>query len=172
MIDLSDIPLEERERNSVTRGGKVDVHSSERTAQKQRELNTLMVVYSTPSDIPSTPREPHDAHSGEVVAEQRFGSPPPAFRVNPRPSLCVDFLADAFCFRNERLSVWEDRLISSLRNTIRQQRHRHQFPISPPFCRPSRRARCSHTRILNRRSSKWVQQAQQVIWRRFLHNMR
>ncbi len=83
VADFSDIPSEERDRNSITRGGKVDVNSPERTIQQQRELSSLMVIYATPSDIPSTPREPHDPQSGEGVTEQFFGSPPPAFRVGP-----------------------------------------------------------------------------------------
>lgn len=104
MIDLSEIPQEERDRNSVTRGGRIDVDSPERAAQQQRELNTLMVVYAAPSDIPSTPREPHDLHSGEAVTEQLFGSPPPAFRVGPMIRAIEQLVSNAV-FRNENLRV-------------------------------------------------------------------
>ena len=49
--------------------------SQERAVQQQRELTTLMVVYSSYSDIPSSPREPSGLLSGEAVTEESFGSP-------------------------------------------------------------------------------------------------
>ena len=103
MIDLSDIPLEERDRNSVTRGGKIDVDSPERAVQQQRELNTLMVIYTAPADIPTTPREPSDPYSGEVVTEQRFGSPPPAFRVGPHLAHWIDCFANSIDRKGKRM---------------------------------------------------------------------
>lgn len=76
------IEPEELERISVTKGGKVEVNSRERAIQEQRELTTLMVIYTTPSDIPSTPREPPDPYSGDVVIEQSFGEPSEETRVS------------------------------------------------------------------------------------------
>ena len=74
-IDFSVVPFEELERNYTTRGGKVELKSREREVQNQRELSTLMVVYTTPFDIPPSPREPSDPYSGESVTEQAFGMP-------------------------------------------------------------------------------------------------
>lgn len=60
--------------------------SNERTVQEQRELNTLMVIYTTPLDIPSTPREPPDLFSGEITSEKTFGKPTDETRVIQFPS--------------------------------------------------------------------------------------
>lgn len=75
MVDFSVVALEELERNYTTRGGKVEIKSREREVQEQRELTTLMVIYTTSSDIPPSPREPSDPYSGEPVIEQTFGMP-------------------------------------------------------------------------------------------------
>ena len=72
-IDFSDLPADELAKNSTSRGGKAEIISPERAAQDQRELNTLMVVYSTHSDIPPSPREPSDPYSGEHKIEESFG---------------------------------------------------------------------------------------------------
>ena len=74
-IDFSDLPADELAKNSTSRGGKAEIISSEREAQDQRESNTLMVVYSTHSDIPPSPREPSDPFSGEQKQEVSFGPP-------------------------------------------------------------------------------------------------
>ena len=75
VVDFSVVPSEELERNYTTRGGKVELKSRERGVQAQRELTTLMVIYTTPFDIPPSPREPADPYSGELVMEQAFGMP-------------------------------------------------------------------------------------------------
>ena len=75
VVDFSVIEPDELERNCVTKGGKVELKSPERVVQEQREQNTLMVIYTTPSDIPSSPREPSDPYSGDVMTEQSFGEP-------------------------------------------------------------------------------------------------
>ena len=49
--------------------------SDERTTQEQRELSTLMVIYTTPSDIPSSPREPSEPFTGDTLMEESFGAP-------------------------------------------------------------------------------------------------
>lgn len=74
-MDFSLIEREERERNCSTRGGLVEVKSRERAMQEQRELSTLMVVYTSVADIPMSPREPSDPYSGEHSQELIFGSP-------------------------------------------------------------------------------------------------
>ena len=75
VIDFTVVALEELERNYVSRGGKLEVKSREYDVQEQRELTTLMVIYTSPSDIPPSPREPSDPYSGESVIEQTFGTP-------------------------------------------------------------------------------------------------
>ena len=75
VVDFSVVPSEELERNYTTRGGKAELKSREHEVQAQRELTTLMVIYTTPFDIPPSPREPADPYSGESVAEQTFGMP-------------------------------------------------------------------------------------------------
>ena len=74
-MDFSVVDEGELARNYTSRGGKAEVKSAESAAQEQRELSTLMVVYTTPSDIPPSPREPSDLHSGETVPEESFGEP-------------------------------------------------------------------------------------------------
>lgn len=81
VVDFSVVEPDEVERNYISRGGKVEVKSNERAVQEQRELNTLMVIYTTPQDIPSTPREPSDPFSGEMAKEEAFGDPTDETRV-------------------------------------------------------------------------------------------
>lgn len=81
VVDFSVVEKDELERNCVTKGGKMEINSRERAVQEQRELTTLMVIYTTSSDIPSSPREPADPYSGEVVTEQLFGEPNEETRV-------------------------------------------------------------------------------------------
>ena len=90
-IDFSVIEREELARNIVTRGGNVELKSRERAVQEQRELTTLMVVYTTISDIPPSPREPSDPYSGESSVEQQFGMPQEETKVCPPYSLCEIF---------------------------------------------------------------------------------
>lgn len=75
------VEKDELERNCETKGGKVEVNSPERGVQEQRELTTLMVIYTTSSDIPSSPREPAE-YSSDVVTEELFGEPNEETRVN------------------------------------------------------------------------------------------
>ncbi|KAF6218492.1 hypothetical protein HO133_005841 [Letharia lupina] len=74
-VDFSVIDPSELARNYTSRGGKAEVKSDERTAQEQREFSTLMVIYTTPSDIPSSPREPSDPFTGDTLMEDSFGPP-------------------------------------------------------------------------------------------------
>lgn len=52
-----------------------EIKSDERTAQEQRELSTLMVIYITSADIPSSPREPSEPFTGDTLMEESFGVP-------------------------------------------------------------------------------------------------
>ena len=83
VVDFSVIEVDELARNYETRGGNVEVKSYERAVQEQRELNTLMVIYTASSDIPTSPREPADPYSGENVEEQSFGDPNDVTKVMP-----------------------------------------------------------------------------------------
>ncbi|KAM5447305.1 hypothetical protein MaudCBS49596_006068 [Microsporum audouinii] len=57
-IDFSDLSEEDRNRNFTKTGGSQAADSPERAAQEQREATTLSVFYTSPSDIPTTPKEP------------------------------------------------------------------------------------------------------------------
>ncbi|KAL8749528.1 MAG: hypothetical protein Q9184_006773 [Pyrenodesmia sp. 2 TL-2023] len=72
---LSIVPSEELDRNYAARGGKLNPESEERAVQEQRELNVLMVVYASPSDIPPSPREPIEQDTDDFSPEQSFGPP-------------------------------------------------------------------------------------------------
>ncbi|KAL8814194.1 MAG: hypothetical protein Q9223_006563, partial [Gallowayella weberi] len=75
LVDFSEIPPDEHERNFLARAGKNRAQSEEKAIQEARELNTLMVVYTSPSDIPPTPREPVEQDPDEFNPEQSFGAP-------------------------------------------------------------------------------------------------
>jgi hypothetical protein len=75
-VDFSDVDPEERGRNFTKCGGTQTADSPEKLAQDQREANTLSVFYTSPSDIPFSPKEPppsspSDSYSPEVP----FGEP-------------------------------------------------------------------------------------------------
>lgn len=72
-IDFSSIPHEKRDKQFVTRGGLLNFETEQQKAIAERESKELMVVYTDPSDIPSTPKSPHtqpqedtDMQSGAV----------------------------------------------------------------------------------------------------------
>ncbi|KAI9805679.1 MAG: hypothetical protein M1833_005172 [Piccolia ochrophora] len=69
LLDLSDIPQEERQKNYSKYGGFVEIESPDRKEQEQRESNTLMVIYTDVSDIPPSPKEPPYEH---VQADQQL----------------------------------------------------------------------------------------------------
>lgn len=74
-VDFSVIDPGELARNYTNRGGKAEVKSDERKVQEQREMSTLMVIYTTPSDIPPSPREPSEPFTGDTLMEESFGAP-------------------------------------------------------------------------------------------------
>ncbi|KAI4140005.1 MAG: hypothetical protein L6R39_006005 [Caloplaca ligustica] len=75
LVDLGDVPTAELERNYASRGGKLTPESEEKAMQEQRELNTLMVIYTSSSDIPPSPREPLEQDADDFSPEQSFGPP-------------------------------------------------------------------------------------------------
>lgn len=77
MVDFSVIEKGELERNCSSRGGEVEVASPESAIQEERERSTLLVVYTSLSDIPPSPREPSEPIAGEPSVEREFGKPKP-----------------------------------------------------------------------------------------------
>ncbi|KAL8862723.1 MAG: hypothetical protein Q9178_001221 [Gyalolechia marmorata] len=75
LVDFSDIPLAEYERNFSARAGKNPAESEEKGLQEERETKTLMVIYTTTSDIPPSPREPIEQDPDDFNPEQSFGAP-------------------------------------------------------------------------------------------------
>ncbi|KAF2110591.1 hypothetical protein BDV96DRAFT_500922 [Lophiotrema nucula] len=97
-IDFSRIDPEERKRNfEPYGGGQCTPVSPEKEANQRRENATLMVFYSHPSDIPSSPREPLETVSEEAAPVTEFGSPDATTlsRVPkaPAPAAAPDFSA-------------------------------------------------------------------------------
>ena len=86
LIDFSDIDDGERERNYVKcGGGKLDAESAERSVRDYYEANNLIVVYTSPEDIPPNPREPADPYNGEpVTTVGKFALPPEKFAARAR----------------------------------------------------------------------------------------
>ncbi|KAL8986907.1 MAG: hypothetical protein Q9177_003838 [Variospora cf. flavescens] len=75
LVDLSVVESAELDRNYVSRGGGLAPESGEKAIQQKRELNTLMVVYTSKSDIPPSPREPLEQDADDFSPEQSFGPP-------------------------------------------------------------------------------------------------
>ncbi|KAG8529457.1 uncharacterized protein KY384_006094 [Bacidia gigantensis] len=73
--NFSGIDESESSRNFASRGGRNNAESPEREAQKTREHETLMAIYTSASDMPLTPREPVDPYVGDYNPEQIFGQP-------------------------------------------------------------------------------------------------
>lgn len=80
-MDFSVIEDGERKRNYTSRGGQVEVESSERGVQEQREMTKVLVPYISLSDVEPSPKEPSEPFSGEPAAEQLFGTPPKHVKV-------------------------------------------------------------------------------------------
>ena len=68
--------------NFLGRGGTVQVQSAEAEAQKKREMDTLIAIYTSKSDIPESPREPSEPFSGKPSQEVPFGEPPEKIKVS------------------------------------------------------------------------------------------
>ena len=66
---------DERQRQYTTRGGLLEVRSQESALQEQREISKLLVVYTSPSDIPPSPTEPSDLPAEGPANEEIFGQP-------------------------------------------------------------------------------------------------
>ncbi|KAI4199212.1 MAG: hypothetical protein LQ350_004768 [Teloschistes chrysophthalmus] len=73
LIDWSFFPAAQIESNYARRGGKNPPGSAQKAIQEQRELDSLMVIYTSMSDIPSSPREPPEQDSEDFSPEASFG---------------------------------------------------------------------------------------------------
>ena len=81
-IDLSILSSADREQNFIKRGGTQIPNSLQREAQEHRESTTLMVFYTSPSDIPMSPKEPPPVDPSESAGEEvPFGEPAEEIKV-------------------------------------------------------------------------------------------
>lgn len=81
-IDNGDIAPDDRARNYIKRGGTAEPTSPEKSAQEHREATTLMVFYTSPADVPSTPKEPPPADAEDTAPEViSFGELPDHVKV-------------------------------------------------------------------------------------------
>ncbi|KAG0153538.1 hypothetical protein PDIDSM_2192 [Penicillium digitatum] len=96
-LSMVDFDFDESKDGSfVKRGGPQLPTSPEREAQEHRESNTLMVFYTSPADMPDTPKEPPTPDSDEIVTEMLpFGELPDMVKarqeryysyINPKPA--------------------------------------------------------------------------------------
>ena len=75
-VDFGELDPDDRSRNYIKCGGTVEPESPASEAQARFEDNTLMVVYSLPSDVPSTPKEPPTpSDEEEYTPLTSFGEP-------------------------------------------------------------------------------------------------
>ncbi|KAL5116404.1 hypothetical protein ACEQ8H_005752 [Pleosporales sp. CAS-2024a] len=78
-VDFSAVPAVALDSNYAPYGGGRQIPTClEKEASIRRENTTLMVIYSNPEDIPSSPREPpqQDQESATPVTVTNFGAPP------------------------------------------------------------------------------------------------
>ncbi|KAL2825012.1 hypothetical protein BDW59DRAFT_179992 [Aspergillus cavernicola] len=95
-IDDSEISPEDRARNNIKRGGTQQPISPEAKAQEHREATTLMVFYTSPADVPPSPKEPPPPDIDETAPDVvSFGDLPDHVKarqeryysmVNPQPT--------------------------------------------------------------------------------------
>lgn len=81
-IEMDNLSSEDQENNFIKRGGTKEPESQEKLAQEAREANTLMVFYTSPADVPSSPKEPPEpSEEEEPTTEQSFGEPEDSVKV-------------------------------------------------------------------------------------------
>ncbi|KAJ5404706.1 hypothetical protein N7465_005990 [Penicillium sp. CMV-2018d] len=96
-LSMVDFDFEESKDGSfIKRGGPQLPTSPEREAQEHRESTTLMVFYTSPADMPDTPKEPPTPDPDEIVTEVLpFGELPDMVKarqeryysyMNPKPA--------------------------------------------------------------------------------------
>lgn len=81
---------EPKDDSFVKRGGPQLPTSPEREAQEHRESTTLMVFYTSPADMPDTPKEPPTPDSDEVVTDVLdFGEVPDSVKVSHNSAVVI-----------------------------------------------------------------------------------
>jgi len=85
-VDFSTVDKDERDRQYAPYGGgKLEPDSQERATREQYERDNLIVIYSSPSDVPPNPREPTGPFNGEQGEPlKEFGAPPEMFATRAR----------------------------------------------------------------------------------------
>ena len=82
--------------NFSSRGGTEQARSAETGVQRNREMNTLIAIYTSKSDIPESPREPSEPFAGKPSQEVAFGELPEKLKVSfqePNKESTIDALA-------------------------------------------------------------------------------
>jgi hypothetical protein len=75
-VDFTELEHDSRMQNFIKYGGAQKPESPESEAQARREENTLMVVYTLPSEVPPTPKEPPAPNDDEEYTPlTSFGEP-------------------------------------------------------------------------------------------------
>jgi len=88
----------------VTRGGNKTFTTPEQQIQEQREASELMVVYTDPKDIPSTPKEPPQGDTIHLDQEHQLRGPSEAWvtqRLQEIQHYGPDYATEMFLKRNE-----------------------------------------------------------------------
>ncbi len=101
-VDFSSVDELELARFYTSRGGKAEIKSHEQAVQEQREQATLMVIYTSDSNIPPSAREPSDTFTGDTLMEEAFGPPEDQTKVSPTVSqhvIEVEQRTDGMSFR-------------------------------------------------------------------------
>ena len=127
----------------------MEAKSHERAVQEQRELTTLMTFYSTPSDIPATPREPFDSFSGTVTEERAFGSPQDETKVCMRIIIRHNVIAD-ISLQNRETQFYAS-----------QNSQLHSYQPPPPVTMQQTPDISTLLQILNGQQQQQLQQPQQ-----------
>jgi hypothetical protein len=89
-IDLAAISADDHARNFIKRAGIQQPVSPEKEAQEHREATTLMVFYTSPADVPSSPKEAPPPDLDEMVPDETaFGELPDQVKVRQFPGRLV-----------------------------------------------------------------------------------
>lgn len=129
-----DLSNEDQASNFIKRGGTKEPDSPEKKAQESREATTLMVFYTSPADVPASPKEPPAPTDDEPPTTQLpFGEPDDKVKVCYTLS-CYSVGGNSLPLLQHRLphvvsAVWGKRYprltakISFSHNTQRQSEH-------------------------------------------------
>jgi hypothetical protein len=93
-IDFGVVEADERNRNFLKRAGTQVPKSPEKLAQDHRETTTLAVFYTSPADVPNSPKEPPpSAMENVALTETPFGEPTDQTQVSSSTSFnCLTLL--------------------------------------------------------------------------------